>query len=42
MGCTYVVLANEVGVIDGVWGPNTNALQGGWDILDDAWRQVGI
>lgn len=35
---TYVVLANEVPVIQGVW-KKKNALRGGWNILSDIQRQ---
>jgi len=30
---TYVVLSNDLKVIDGEWGKKSNALQGGWNIL---------
>ena len=29
----YVVLANEIEVIDGIWDKKTNALRGGWNVL---------
>lgn len=31
----YVLLANRLPIIDGVWDKETNALRGGWNILGD-------
>ncbi len=31
---TYIVLANEIEVVDGIWAAETHQLHGGWNILD--------